>query len=113
MKKQHQPIEYDYLVHNISEDETTAYEAYIPAFNSIVFGDNHEELEEGIRFSIESEIAERKKNHKPIPLPDKQKNFSGKFIVRVTPSLHEMLAMKAKAARKSLNAFIGERLLKI
>ena len=113
MKKKVLQIEYDYLVRNISEGGETAYEAYIPAFNGFAFGDNMEELEEGIRFSIESEIAERKKNHQPIPLPDKQKNFSGKFVVRVTPSLHEMLVLKAKAARKSLNAFIGEKLLKV
>lgn len=112
MKKK-TPIQYDYYVHSISEDDEAAYEAIIPAFNNaVVFGDTLEELEEGIRFTIESEIFELKKQQKPIPEPEKKSKFTGKILVRVAPVLHEQLTLYAKAAGKSLNSYIEEHLIK-
>lgn len=110
MKKQ-KPIEYDYYVHSLSEDNESAYEAIIPAFdNAVVFGDDLEELEEGIRFAIESEITERKKLKKPVPKPEKKTNFTGKILIRITPVLHEKIALEAKAAGNSLNRYIHQKL---
>lgn len=104
-------IQYDYYVHSLSEDSETAYEAIIPAFdNAVVFGDNFRELEEGVRFTIKSEIAERKKLKKPIPKPDRDTKYSGKILLRISPLLHEEMALNAKAARKSLNKYIEEQL---
>lgn len=105
------PIQYDYYVRSISEDGEPAYEAIIPAFdNAVVFGENLAELEEGIRFTIESEIEERKKMKKPIPKPEKQTQFNGKILIRVNPFLHEELTFGAKASGKSLNKYIEEQL---
>mgnify|MGYP001619913680 CR=1 FL=1 len=110
MKKPH-PIQYDYYVHSISNDDEQAYEAIIPAFdNAIVFGDNLTELEEGVRFTIESEIAERKKFKKPIPAPEKKTSFNGKILIRIAPVLHEKVFLEAKAAGKSVNGYIQEKL---
>ncbi|MEK7523987.1 MAG: toxin-antitoxin system HicB family antitoxin [Patescibacteria group bacterium] len=111
MKKK--PIQYDYYVHSLSEDDTSAYQAIIPAFdNAVVFGDTLDELEEGIRFTIESEIAERKKLKKPIPEPEKKTKFNGKILIRITPLLHEKIVLEAKAKGKSLNGYVEERLKK-
>ncbi len=41
----------------------------------------------------------------PKPLRD-QKEFSGKFVLRVDPALHRRLAAKAIRAGESLNAFL-------
>ncbi|MEK7171672.1 MAG: hypothetical protein AAB739_02065 [Patescibacteria group bacterium] len=50
------PIQYDYYVHSISEGGEPAYKAIIPAFdNAIVYGGNLKELEQGVRFTIDSE----------------------------------------------------------
>lgn len=103
-------IEYDYIVHTISEDNTPAYKAVIPAFSSIVYGDNLQELEDGIRLSIEASIEELQKAKKPIPQPDKQTFYSGKFIVRIDPLLHEKIALEAKARNTSLNKYIEKKL---
>lgn len=112
MKKK-PPIQYDYYVHSISEDDEAAYEAIIPAFdNAIVFGDTLEELEKGIRFTIDSEIKERKKLKKPIPEAEKHTHFNGKILIRVNPFLHEQLNFEAKATGKSLNKYIEERLIR-
>lgn len=117
MKKQAQKkrhIAYDYFVHSLSEDRHAAYKAIIPAFdNAIVYGDTLEELEAGIRFTIDSEIEERKKAKQPIPQPERSGVlFSGKLLVRITPVLHEQIALSAKARGKSLNAYIKEKLSK-
>ena len=107
------PILYDYYVHSIGDQKEAAYRAIIPSFNNaIVYGDTLEELEEGVRFTIESEIEELKKKKKPIPEPEKEVNYSGKLLIRITPILHEKLALEAKAARKSINSYVKERLSK-
>ncbi|MBI2639206.1 toxin-antitoxin system HicB family antitoxin [Candidatus Peregrinibacteria bacterium] len=111
--KKNTPIAYDYYVHSISEDDEPAYEAIIPAFdNAIVFGDSLEELERGVRFSIDAEIAERKKQKKPIPPPEKKTTFNGKILIRIEPVLHEKVFLEAKAAGKSVNGYIQEKLAK-
>lgn len=112
MKIKKKPIQYDFYVHSVAEDDSPAYEAIIPAFdNAIVFGDNLKELESGIRFTIDSEITERKSQKKPIPAPEKKTKFSGKILVRITPLLHEQIALAAKASGESLNKHIESRLI--
>lgn len=114
MKKMKRSINYDFIVRNISDDpKDPAYEAYIPAFNAYCFGDTIAELEEGVEFMIETEIEDLKKAGKPIPPPDKAKKFSGKFMLRIPPALHERLAIEAKALGESLNGFLEKKLLKI
>lgn len=110
-KKKH--IDYKFLVHNISEDDEAAYMAIIPAFNNaMVFGDDMQELEEGIIFMIETEIEDLKKEGKPIPPPDRKTDFSGKLIIRINPKLHEKLALESLANQVSLNKYIEEKLSK-
>ena len=106
-------INYDYIVHHLSDGNSAGYKAIIPAFNSIVFGDNLCELEQGVALAIEEEIKARKsvrgQKHK-IPVPDATQTFSGKFVVRINPAIHEKIALEAKARGKSLNAYIQEKI---
>lgn len=105
-------IPYAYYIHPIGENGQAAYKAIIPAFNNaIVYGGNLQELEKGIRFTIESEIIDRKKQGKSIPSPDQDSKFSGKILVRISPLLHEKIALEAKASGKSLNKYIEEQLI--
>ncbi len=46
----------------------------------------------------------------PLPGPLGKKQFSGKFVLRVEPSLHRRLAAKAIAAGESLNSFCAKTL---
>lgn len=110
MKKKN--IEYDYIVHHISAGKSKGYKAIIPAFNGIVFGDNLAALEEGVALAIDEEIRARsvRGRHKMIPAPDRTQTFSGKFMVRIRPSLHEKLALEAKARGKSLNTYLQEKI---
>lgn len=103
-------IQYDYIVKNISDENTIAYKAIIPSFNGIVFGSNLEELENGVLLAIEEEIKERQNKKLPIPNPDKNIEYSGKLLLRIKPELHEYLALKAKTNGKSLNSYIQEKI---
>ena len=103
-------IKYKYVVENIGDDKEDAYYAYIPAFHGHVFGDTLEELMEAIIFSIESEIKERKADGRPIPPPDKSSSYTGKFMLRIKPTLHETLSLEALAEHMSLNKYIENKL---
>jgi predicted HicB family RNase H-like nuclease len=45
-----------------------------------------------------------------LPEPLAGKKFSGKFVLRVEPSLHRRLAAKALASGESLNSFCAKKL---
>ena len=47
-----------------------------------------------------------------MPHPLGQKDFSGKFVLRVEPALHRRLAAKALAAGESLNSYCVKTLVK-
>jgi len=102
-------IEYDYIVHNISEDNIQAYKAVVSALGCIVYGDNLAELEAGLKLAIEAEIKDRTKKHQPAPAPDIETQYSGKFVARIGSDLHEKLALEAKARGKSLNSYVKEK----
>ena len=55
-------------------------------------------------------LVEMKKNHEPIPEPISEKQYSGKFMVRIPPERHRYLAMMAAEAKVSLNRFISDKL---
>lgn len=43
----------------------------------------------------------------PLPPATANKNYSGKFIVRISPDLHKKAAVKAMAHGESLNQFVA------
>jgi predicted HicB family RNase H-like nuclease len=47
---------------------------------------------------------------KPLPPPTAGRTYSGKFVVRVAPELHQKAALKALARNESLNQFVAEAL---
>ncbi len=105
-------IEYDYIVHHIHDGKSVGYKAFIPAFNGVVFGDDLAEIESGVALAIQEEIKARSTQGKKrsIPKPDVHQTFTGKFMVRMNPALHQKLSLEAKARRKSLNAYIQEKI---
>lgn len=105
-------IPYEYFVNRLThEDDTPAYQAFIPAFPGLVFADSLSELHEAVKFAIDEGIKDCIKVKKPIPNPDSNTmQFSGKFVLRIPPELHCKLYYEAKNSQKSLNAFIREKL---
>lgn len=48
----------------------------------------------------------------PLPSAPSQESFSGKFVLRLNPTLHRRLALKALAVGESLNTFCMKLLTK-
>ena len=64
----------------------------------------------GIRKVVDDVIKDMQAHDEPIPVPIATKQFSGKFIIRVSPDLHRELAFKAQEAHISLNRYIAAQL---
>jgi len=64
----------------------------------------------GIRQLVQDSIADLQAANEPIPEPLSARQFSGKFLVRVPPETHRMLAIEAAEAGVSLNRLISSKL---
>lgn len=108
MKKDNRLKKFPYKIRitNIGTSEDAALEAYIPAFNGIVYGEDMKELTDGILFFVESEIKELKKKGERIPAPDINTKPKGVFSLRMPAILHEQILNAADANGMSMNQFI-------
>jgi len=68
-------------------------------------GSSVKELKKAFKESIDDYLAFcEEKGEEP------EKLFSGNLVIRIDPELHKKLAIQARKKKKSLNAFIEERL---
>ncbi len=66
-------------------------------------GETAKELRQAFEEAIDHYIASCKElNIKP------QKSFSGKFVIRLSPEIHEKVTLAAAATHKSLNSWIED-----
>ncbi len=103
-------IPYTYIIENIGSAKDPAYKAFIPAFQSIVYDDTLEAINEGVAEVISDAIKEKKQQGLPVPPPERDLHRSGKLVLRVPPSLHSRLATEAAFCRKSLNSYLVGKL---
>jgi predicted HicB family RNase H-like nuclease len=66
---------------------------------------------EGIVKLVGEVVADMESNGEPIPEPIAERQFSGKFQVRIPPEQHRMLAIRAAEEGVSLNRYISAKLL--
>ena len=64
----------------------------------------------GIRNLVQECITDMHTEEEPIPDPISTKKFSGKFMVRITPDSHRMLAIQAAENGVSLNRLVSSKL---
>ena len=64
----------------------------------------------GIRKLVKATLADMVKNNEEPPEPIALKNYSGKFMVRIPPEKHRMLAIKAAESGVSLNRLVSSKL---
>jgi len=64
----------------------------------------------GIRRIVADVVEDMKKSGEPIPTPIANRNYSGKFMVRVPPEAHRRLAIQAAEAGVSLNRLASTKL---
>jgi predicted HicB family RNase H-like nuclease len=96
-----------YLGHVVYDDEAKIFHGEVVGIkDTITFqGDSVNELEQSFKDSINDYLAfckERGEN------PDKP--YSGKFNLRISPSLHAKLSIIAKENKESINSYIAHTL---
>ena len=64
----------------------------------------------GIRKVVAETVTDLKRTKEPVPEPLSTRPYSGKFMVRVPPEVHRMLAMKAAESGVSLNRLVSSKL---
>ncbi len=64
----------------------------------------------GIRRLVNENVTDLKRNKEPVPEPISTRPYSGKFVVRVPPEVHRMLAIQAAESGISINRLVSSKL---
>lgn len=64
----------------------------------------------GLKKVVDDVVADLAGSGEDIPVPLADRQFSGRFNLRISPDLHRDLAMKAANHHMSLNRFVSDRL---
>ena len=64
----------------------------------------------GIRKVVAETVMDLKRSKEPVPEALSARPYSGKFMVRVPPEVHRMLAIKAAESGVSLNRLVSSKL---
>ena len=100
---------YTYRVTWSEEDQE--YIGLCVEFASLSWLDIHpEDALKGIRQVVADVVADLKSNNDPVPEPLATRQYSGKFMIRIPPSLHRNLALEAAENKISLNRLASDKL---
>ena len=69
-----------------------------------------DEAFKGIRALVSDCVADMEAEGEPLPEPLADRNYSGRFVVRVPPETHRALAIRAAEEGVSLNRLVSARL---
>ncbi|MHC4519301.1 MAG: type II toxin-antitoxin system HicB family antitoxin [Planctomycetota bacterium] len=72
--------------------------------------DTPEKALRGIRKVVADVAADMKANDEAVPEPLSARRYSGKFMVRVPPEVHQRLALEAAEENVSLNRLVSAKL---
>jgi predicted HicB family RNase H-like nuclease len=64
----------------------------------------------GVQRLVREVVEDLRASGEPVPEPLADKDFSGKFMVRVPPDVHRRLALRAAEERVSLNRYVSAKL---
>ena len=65
---------------------------------------------QGIRRLVNESVTDLKRNKEPVPEPISTRPYSGRFVVRVPPEVHRMLAIQAAESGISINRLVSSKL---
>ena len=92
-------------------DEDKCFVGRIPGLAAGgVHGDDEAKVYRELCIVAEEWVEILEGDGKPLPPPTAGKTYSGKFVVRVAPELHQKAALKAMARNESLNQFVAAAL---
>lgn len=99
-------LPYNYIIQPITDESGYYFYAHVLELDGCQStGDSFEEAYENLRDAMKGWLETKLENGFDVPLPVKNENFSGKFIVRVPKSLHYKLSLEAKEEGVSLNQY--------
>jgi len=104
---------YNYLINVFYSEEDKGFIATVPDLkNCSGFGETEKEAIEEVKKAMEIWIKTAKEENIKIPEPTMIENndYSGKFVVRVSKSLHKKLVENSKKEGVSLNLYINNLL---
>ena len=100
---------YTYRVTWSEEDQE--YVGLCAEFSSLSWlAETPEKSLQGIRTLVKKVLTEVRRAKEPVPEPISTRAYSGKFVVRVPPELHRMLAIRAAESGVSLNRLVSSKL---
>ncbi len=73
-------------------------------------GNKPETALRGIRALVTRVLDDMERNGEAVPKPISSRPYSGRFVVRVPPEVHRMLAIRAAESGVSLNRFVSSKL---
>ena len=101
----------DYLkIVEWSEEDGCFIGSAIPLVGRCCHGADEAKVYRELCQIVEEWIAIHNEDKRPLPAPSVGKEYSGKFILRVDPKLHRLLAIRALQEGDSLNAYVARRL---
>ena len=81
-----------------------------PLIGQACHGRSEAEVIAQLQVIVEEWVGTLLADGKPLPERTANKNYSGKFVVRVPPEVHRKVALQAAARGESLNQFVADAL---
>ena len=111
MKRGKKPVAHDYLrIVEWSAEDRCFVGSAPPLIGRCCHGPTEVSVLKQLKRIVEEWIRLRDEAGIALPTPEGSGNFSGRFLLRVPAAVHQALALKARAAGKSLNSYCAERL---
>lgn len=81
-----------------------------PLIGQCCHGDAEEDVLRQLGVIVDEWIETLEREGNSLPDASANRNYSGKFVVRVNPELHKAAAIRASREHQSLNAFVEKAL---
>ncbi len=106
-------MEYNYMVQPINDATGTYYFARVLEFDGCQStADTFEEAYVSLKVAMRGWISQKLLEGAEVPLPKKEDDYSGKFVLRIPKSLHCRLTLEAEKEGVSLNQYALYKLSK-
>ena len=104
-------LPYHIIVRHIKDESGEYYFATVQELDGCMSdGQTYAEAFENIQIAMELWIEAKLEGGFPVPLPIDDRQYSGKFVLRIPKTLHARLAMEAEKEGVSLNQYALYRL---
>lgn len=114
MKLQKQPASRDYLrVVEWSAEDRCFIGSAPPLIGRCCHGATEAGVLKQLKRIVDEWIRLADKGGVGLPAAERSDAYSGRFLLRVPAPVHQALALKARAAGKSLNAYCAEKLARL